>query len=67
MKKSQTRPRVKPTADAIQTEKAHPDEYMARLAASRVAIENVSPEVNAGRFPAKACAGDRVVIEADVF
>src|SRR5919205_2398039 len=67
MKKSQTRPRTKPAADAPITETRQPDEYMARLAASRVAIENVSPEVNAGRFPAKACAGDRVVIEADVF
>ena len=33
----------------------------------RVAIEGVSPEVDAGRFPAKRTLGDRVAIEADVF
>jgi len=33
----------------------------------RVAIEGVSPEVEAGRFPAKRSLGERVAIEADVF
>jgi len=33
----------------------------------RVIIENVSPCVDGGRFPAKRCAGDRVVVEADIF
>jgi starch synthase (maltosyl-transferring) len=33
----------------------------------RVVIEAVSPEVDGGRFPAKRVAGDRVVVEADVF
>ena len=33
----------------------------------RVAIEAVSPEVEAGRFPAKRSLGERVVVEADVF
>ena len=33
----------------------------------RVAIEGVSPEVDAGRFPIKRTSGDRVVVEADVF
>jgi starch synthase (maltosyl-transferring) len=33
----------------------------------RVAIEGVSPEVEAGRFPAKRSFGERVAIEADVF
>ncbi len=33
----------------------------------RVVIEGVSPEVDAGRFPAKREVGDSVVIEADVF
>ena len=33
----------------------------------RVAIEAVSPEVDAGRFPAKRSLGERVAIEADVF
>jgi starch synthase (maltosyl-transferring) len=33
----------------------------------RVAIEAVSPEVDAGRFPCKRTVGDRVAVEADVF
>src|SRR5687768_16906002 len=34
---------------------------------SRVAIENVRPEVDAGRFAVKRTVGDSVVVEADVF
>ena len=33
----------------------------------RVAIEAVSPEVDAGRFPCKRTIGDRVAVEADIF
>jgi starch synthase (maltosyl-transferring) len=33
----------------------------------RVAIEAVSPQVEAGRFPAKRSLGEKVAIEADVF
>jgi starch synthase (maltosyl-transferring) len=33
----------------------------------RVVIENVTPCVDAGRYPAKRCVGDRVTVEADVF
>ena len=33
----------------------------------RVAIEGVSPEIDAGRFPIKRTSGDRVVVEADIF
>jgi starch synthase (maltosyl-transferring) len=33
----------------------------------RVMIEGVTPEIDAGRFPIKRIAGDRVVVEADVF
>jgi starch synthase (maltosyl-transferring) len=33
----------------------------------RVIIEGVQPEVECGLFPAKRVAGDRVVVEADVF
>jgi starch synthase (maltosyl-transferring) len=32
-----------------------------------VAIERVSPQVDCGRFRAKAIAGDRVVVEADIY
>lgn len=34
---------------------------------SRVIIEGVSPEIDAGRFPAKRTAGDMVRVEADIF
>ncbi|HZD04812.1 MAG TPA: alpha-1,4-glucan--maltose-1-phosphate maltosyltransferase, partial [Longimicrobiales bacterium] len=33
----------------------------------RVVIEGVDPEIDGGRFPAKAVAGDPFVVEADVF
>jgi starch synthase (maltosyl-transferring) len=33
----------------------------------RVIIEGVSPEVDAGRFPAKRTVGDVVTVEADIF
>ena len=34
---------------------------------NRVAIEDVTPEVDGGRFPAKRIAGDTVTVEADLF
>lgn len=30
-------------------------------------IENVSPEINGGRFPAKGTTGERFIVEADIF
>jgi starch synthase (maltosyl-transferring) len=33
----------------------------------RVAIENVQPQVNCGRFPIKRTLGDRVTVTADIF
>ena len=33
----------------------------------RAVIENISPCVDHGRFPAKRCAGDLVTVEADIF
>jgi starch synthase (maltosyl-transferring) len=32
-----------------------------------VVIENVSPELDAGRYPIKRVVGDRIVVEADIF
>lgn len=37
------------------------------LAAQRIAIEGVSIEIDGGRFPAKAVAGQPTLIEADIF
>ncbi|MGH2703994.1 MAG: alpha-1,4-glucan--maltose-1-phosphate maltosyltransferase [Actinomycetota bacterium] len=34
---------------------------------ARVVIERVAPELDCGRFPIKRTAGERVVVEADVF
>jgi starch synthase (maltosyl-transferring) len=34
---------------------------------ARVAIENVKPEVDGGRFPIKRVIGERVEVEADIF
>jgi starch synthase (maltosyl-transferring) len=34
---------------------------------SRAIIENVLPQVDAGRFPIKRAIGERVIVEADVF
>jgi len=36
-------------------------------AKQRVVIESVTPEVDEGRFPAKATLGEDVVVEADIF
>ncbi|HXA74948.1 MAG TPA: maltotransferase domain-containing protein, partial [Acidimicrobiales bacterium] len=40
---------------------------MGRQGRSRVAIEAVSPEIDAGRFPAKRSVGEKVAVEADIF
>jgi len=72
------RQRIEEVALALQTNnKAQPAatsapdpdavERLTRLAANRVAIEEVSPSVDGGRFAAKAVAGHRFVVEADIF
>lgn len=38
-----------------------------RRTLSRIAIENMSPEVNGGRYPIKRILGDSVTVEADIF
>ena len=43
-----------------------PKPRMKALAASRLAVENVMPAVDGGRFPAKVVAGRPVRVEADV-
>lgn len=37
------------------------------LAAHRVAVERVTPELDGGRFPAKRVVGDLLTVEADIF
>ncbi len=48
-----------------QTESSLPE--IAAEGRGRVIIEGVSPEVDAGRFPAKRTVGDLVEVEADIF
>src|SRR5690554_5013618 len=43
------------------------DAALRQLAETRIAIEGVSPEIDGGRFPAKAVVGEDYVIEADIF
>ncbi|SMF57482.1 alpha-1,4-glucan:maltose-1-phosphate maltosyltransferase [Tistlia consotensis] len=43
------------------------DARLEALAAERIAIEAVSPEIDGGRFPAKAVAGGHLAVEADIF
>ena len=40
---------------------------MAELAARRIAIEGIDPEIDGGRFAARAVEGRPLVIEADIF
>jgi starch synthase (maltosyl-transferring) len=42
-------------------------ERLNTLAGERIAIEAVSPEIDGGRFPAKAVVGEEFVVEADIF
>jgi len=39
----------------------------AALRAPRIAIERLAPQVDEGRFPVRACAGQSLAIEADIF
>ncbi len=54
--------RAVPKANAKAAEAA-----LQRLAADRVAIEAVVPELDGGRFPVKRVVGDVLEVEADVF
>jgi starch synthase (maltosyl-transferring) len=37
------------------------------MSKARVVIENITPQVDCGRFPAKRVVGEAVIVEADVF
>ena len=54
--------RATPPVDATAAEAA-----LKRLAADRVAIEAVTPELDGGRFPVKRVVGDVLEVAADVF
>ncbi|MGD8475769.1 MAG: alpha-1,4-glucan--maltose-1-phosphate maltosyltransferase [Burkholderiales bacterium] len=50
-----------------ETELSDSEQRLLELAASRLVIEAVSPEINGGRFPAKAAVGEQLQVEADIF
>ena len=43
------------------------EDLLRRLAANRVAIEGIDPEIDGGRFPAKSVVGAPFIVSADVF
>ncbi|WP_456236795.1 alpha-1,4-glucan--maltose-1-phosphate maltosyltransferase [Aureimonas psammosilenae] len=43
------------------------DEVLSKLAADRVVIEGVAPEIDGGRFAVKRFAGEDLTVEADIF
>jgi starch synthase (maltosyl-transferring) len=51
----------------VQPLKAPKGSLKPALGQSRVVIENVTPQIDCGRFPAKRVVGDTVTVEADVF
>ncbi|HZT86913.1 MAG TPA: maltotransferase domain-containing protein [Stellaceae bacterium] len=55
---SPTRPRTAP---------AKPVHHPAWRADARIVIENIDPEIDAGRYPAKRIVGEEIVVFADVF
>jgi starch synthase (maltosyl-transferring) len=59
-----TEPR-RPKPKAVSPEAS--DKRLKTLAANRVVIERVSPELDGGRFPIKRVTGDTLRVEADIF
>ena len=55
-------PRVRQTSPAPPAKRS-----LEALAANRIAIEGVDPEIDAGRFPAKAAINAPFIVEADIF
>ena len=39
---------------------------MPKVAAERIYVTDVTPQVDCGRWPAKACVGDRVEVDATI-
>jgi starch synthase (maltosyl-transferring) len=46
---------------------AQSERRLERLAADRVVVERVTPELDGGRFPVKRIVGDVLTVEADIF
>ncbi len=65
----QTKRRTTPTTTGKRTTKKDQAaiERLMELAANRVVIEGITPEIDGGRFPAKSVSGRPFVVEADIF
>lgn len=68
-KASPARPRKKPaTPSEVSSITSSSDQLPIQINGQRrVVIENVSPELDGGRFPIKAVPGDVIAVEADIF
>ena len=68
MAESSTRPRADSGSQIDLAESGSEEQsHMHWLVQRRVAIENVAPEIDGGRFRAKRVIGDTMVVEADIF
>ncbi len=52
---------------AVKSATQKSEDTLAALAANRIAIEGVEPEIDGGRFPAKTIVGANFHVEADIF
>jgi len=66
-KKSYAPAKPAKTRNRVKAGDAKSEETLWRLAADRIVIEGVSPEIDGGRFPAKSTVGHRFEVEADIF
>jgi len=66
LRPGEVRTLVLPKVPAVKAPAAA-DDLKKALGSARVVIENVSPDIDEGRFAAKCILGDPVVVEADVF
>ncbi len=64
---SKSRKTTRETSKTNSEKPTQSDQRLRELASSRVVIEAVAPEINGGRFVARAAGGFPVKIEADIF
>ena len=60
-------PAARPSVSAQPSPRRTAEQRISELAAARIAIEKVTPEIDGGRFPIKRIVGDVLRVEADIF
>ena len=60
-------PAARPAVTAEPSQQRTAEQRLSELAAARIAIEKVTPEIDGGRFPIKRIVGDVLLVEADIF